>query len=111
MAWAAAAVMGFSLSVGEANAAPMDFVVGDHPDGELWKENPQKGPYGLRLDRVLWSLGDNLATLNVVNEVNITFDPDAGTASMSGTMEMSYNNGSAIPNTPELWSLAYTFSG
>lgn len=87
-----------------AFAAPVSFVLGDHPDGALY--NGTDNPYGLRYDDTdsIYSVGDNLAG-SVGGPVILTFDPMnlAAGATISGTV--------VDVDDSSVWTLVYTLSG
>ena len=68
-------------------AVPVQYVLGDHPDGDLRCANDPDGnqcfDYGLRVDDI-----DELFTFQVGSTI-LTYDSVALTASVSGTIHVS----------------------
>jgi len=90
-------------------AAPVSFVLGDHPDAALYQSDATS-PYGLRFDAALpsgagptFSVGTNLGGLGGLT--TITWDPLnlAAGATISGTLERNDDG--------TFWTATYTLAG
>ena len=96
----AAALLSLSFA---ANSAPVVYVLGDHLDGALYK-NDNTIPYGLRydVDDATFSAGANLGGLG--GQTTLTFDADdlASGAVISGTM--------ARNDDGTFWTVSYTLT-
>ena len=90
-------------------AAPVIFVLGDHPDAALYQSDPDS-PYGLRMDGMLpegygptYSVGTNLGGLG--GQLTLTWDPEdlgAG-AQISGMIERNDDG--------TFWMVSYSITG
>jgi len=90
-----------------AMAAPVTFILGDHPDAGLFQSNPDD-PYGLRVDSApgggaTFSVGTNFGGLGGL--VTLTWDPMdlAAGATITGTMERNDDG--------TFWTTTYTMTG
>ncbi len=92
-----------------ALAAPVTFILGDHPDAALYQSDPTS-PYGLRVDSApppgsgpTFSVGTNLGGLGGL--MTLTWDPAnlAAGATITGTMERNDDG--------TFWTTTYTMSG